>query len=341
MNVNYILLFFSFYSAQAYVHVIPLSYNAATQNYSVLLGRGKNENFWSDFKITPKPGRSLEAEANRTLFYQTNQVYNVQFTQTTPHINLPNGEKAYYITINFIPGKKLYNTARNEFKDDFAWVPITDILQNPNLTRASHKALLPIGKQTRELLTNHWSTIVPQLQVSSSPLWFNIPNAIYFYNKGQDYYEFTNFQENYPVDPNNTGTWWPTTEHYYQAQKFINYPAIQEEIRKLPSARDAFNKARDYKKFVRSDWQSVNLGIMHTAIKDKFTRYPQLKKILLDTQNRVLVENAGPHDNFFGAGADGRGENHLGIILMSIREELQLTELSHDLFVLSNTIEAS
>ena len=43
----------------------------------------------------------------------------------------------------------------------------------------------------------------------------------------------------------------------------------------------------------------------------------------MGTGDAVLVEDAGGNDSFFGAGADYQGTNHLGQILMHVRDELR------------------
>ncbi len=161
----------------------------------------------------------------------------------------------------------------------------------------------------------------PQTTIQGQYDWANIPGAIYFYDDTGpgSYYGFTNFYKNYiTID----GKVWPTTEHYYQAMKF-EFPTIQEKIRILPEPRDAFNYARRNSTEVRQDWKSVNLQFMIHAVREKFKQSNILKKLLLDTGNRILVEDAKGNDSFFGAGADYTGSNHLGQILMQVRDELR------------------
>ena len=145
---------------------------------------------------------------------------------------------------------------------------------------------------------------------------------VYFYERSNPYYEFTNFyapQGGITID----GKIWPTTEHYYQAMKF-NDPQLQEAVRKLPTPRDAFNftKTPQNKLNVRSDWPLVNLDVMRKAVFAKFSNNSALKQLLLSTRNAVLIEDAGPNDNFYGAGGDCNGENWLGQILMETRQQL-------------------
>jgi ribA/ribD-fused uncharacterized protein len=143
-------------------------------------------------------------------------------------------------------------------------------------------------------------------------------DAILFYSKYKPYYEFTNF---YPASVVIEGVEWPTTEHYYQAMKFTD-ATLQACIRHASTAREAFDLGNKNKHFARTDWQKINLAIMALAICKKFSQHAQLGQLLLATGTQVLVEDAGEHDSFFGAGADYKGHNYLGRILMLVRTTL-------------------
>ncbi|MGB8467652.1 MAG: NADAR family protein [Candidatus Babeliales bacterium] len=141
-----------------------------------------------------------------------------------------------------------------------------------------------------------------------------------FYNSNQPFYEFTNFHAGYPVTIDNSK--WPTTEHYYQAMKFAD-ARLQNQIKQIIMAHDAFDFAQRHKKDIRSDWQQKSLAYMMNAVKNKFYQHQQLADMLVATYPQVLVENALKNDSFYGAGADGKGENHLGKILMKVRAALR------------------
>jgi ribA/ribD-fused uncharacterized protein len=61
---------------------------------------------------------------------------------------------------------------------------------------------------------------------------------------------------------------------------------------------------------------------MREAVRAKFTQHEDLRKILLGTQDALLVEHT-PRDSYWGDGGDGSGKNMLGRILMEIRAELR------------------
>ncbi len=60
---------------------------------------------------------------------------------------------------------------------------------------------------------------------------------------------------------------------------------------------------------------------MKKALRAKFTQHQDLKKVLLETGDAEIIENA-PGDYQWGCGRTGTGLNLLGKALMDIRGEL-------------------
>lgn len=73
---------------------------------------------------------------------------------------------------------------------------------------------------------------------------------------------------------------------------------------------------------LRPDWEKVKVKIMCSIVLDKFTRNPKLRELLLGTKDATIIEGNYWHDTFWGV-CDGVGANHLGIILMDVRELLK------------------
>lgn len=142
---------------------------------------------------------------------------------------------------------------------------------------------------------------------------------VYFYDTNENPYGcFTNFSRHgFELD----GEWWKTSEHYFQAEKFVGTP-YQEEIRHLPTPREVFNLARNLKDLIRPDWRQVKDDVMRKAVLRKFEFNLDIRAVLLATGDALLVE-ASPVDYYWGRGADGKGKNMLGIILMEVRTELR------------------
>ena len=75
---------------------------------------------------------------------------------------------------------------------------------------------------------------------------------------------------------------------------------------------------------LRADWEDVKLSIMEDIVRAKFTQNEDLKQLLLATGDLVLEEGNTWHDTFWGVDVKTQeGENHLGRILMRVRQELR------------------
>jgi len=121
------------------------------------------------------------------------------------------------------------------------------------------------------------------------------------------------------------GLWWPTSEHYFQAQKFAGTP-YGEQIRQAPTASVAARMGRRRLQPLRSDWEQVKDQVMFQGVLRKFETHAGIRSILLETGDELLIENA-PRDYYWGCGADRSGQNKLGQVLMRIRSLLRDREM--------------
>ena len=112
--------------------------------------------------------------------------------------------------------------------------------------------------------------------------------------------------------------YWPTVEHYFQAQKFCGTDH-EERIRTCRSPKEAKNLGQTRKHPLRSDWEEVKVDVMRIALIAKFSTHSDLRESLLATGDEELIENA-PTDYFWGCGALGSGQNMLGKLLMETRQ---------------------
>lgn len=145
--------------------------------------------------------------------------------------------------------------------------------------------------------------------------------TIHFYLVDDPYGEFSNFAP-FPILLN--GATWPTTEHFFQAQKFAGTPHA-EEIRTVESPMKAARMGRDRKRPLRSDWEEVKDDIMRLALNAKFTQHPSRATLLRSTGDALLVEHT-TNDSYWGDGGDGSGRNMLGKLLVELREKLKQDE---------------
>ena len=79
---------------------------------------------------------------------------------------------------------------------------------------------------------------------------------------------------------------------------------------------------------LRPDWEQVKLDIMFDLVLNKFADHLKLQAKLIATGKVELIEGNSWHDGFYGICTCGRkscmtGENHLGKILMEVREMLR------------------
>lgn len=143
-------------------------------------------------------------------------------------------------------------------------------------------------------------------------------DVIRFYLVNEAYGCFSNFAS-HPIKLD--GQTWPTSEHYFQAQKFAG-TSHAEEIRLTVSPMVAARMGRDRKRPLRADWDEVKDDIMRQAVLAKFTQHPDLRETLLATGEAQIVEHTA-NDNYWADGGDGSGRNMLGVILMETRERLR------------------
>lgn len=73
---------------------------------------------------------------------------------------------------------------------------------------------------------------------------------------------------------------------------------------------------------LRSDWEDIKLRVMENALYSKFTLNEDLKQKLKETGDLYLEESNWWRDRFWGV-CEGKGENHLGKLLMKIRNDLK------------------
>jgi hypothetical protein len=142
--------------------------------------------------------------------------------------------------------------------------------------------------------------------------------VINFYSTKDAYGCFSNFSA-HPFKLK--GKIWTTSEHYFQAQKFAG-TEHEEEIRMIDSPMVAARAGRSRQKPLREDWEVVKDDVMREAIRAKFTQHEDLRKILLETGDAILVEHTA-NDRYWADGGDGNGLNMLGKLLMELREQLR------------------
>lgn len=114
---------------------------------------------------------------------------------------------------------------------------------------------------------------------------------------------------------------WPTTEHYFQAQKFIGQPEPVSLILRTASPAKAAAIGRDRSWTLRPGWETVKDMVMLTAIEAKAAQHPEVREALIGTGHDWLVEHTA-NDTYWADGGDDSGLNMLGRLWMAARNRL-------------------
>ncbi len=140
---------------------------------------------------------------------------------------------------------------------------------------------------------------------------------VFFYE--QEFYVLSNFSA---FTLQWKGHRFDTSEAAYHWEKFPNYPHIQELILKAISAHEAFKIAEKHKTYYRHDWNVVKIDIMREILLAKAHQHEYVRRKLLETGDRILVEDSW-RDDFWGWGKDQKGQNRLGTLWMEVRAEIR------------------
>jgi hypothetical protein len=135
-----------------------------------------------------------------------------------------------------------------------------------------------------------------------------------------DYCFLSNFYY-YPFSYKNFS--YKTAEHAYQAEKT---DSVDEKLLIISQKTPSNAKRLGYKVNLKSNWNFIKNNIMEDIIRAKF-REPVLARLLLLTGTDYLIEGNTWGDTYWGCtwcNKDKKwiGKNHLGLLLMKIRNEL-------------------
>lgn len=165
---------------------------------------------------------------------------------------------------------------------------------------------------------------------SAGPLKLDTDKQVFFYE--QEFYVLSNFSA-FRLK------WvfhdFDTSEHAYHWARFdvpqdewstseIARARHRHQIAILisRSAHEAYRYAQQHKDVQRPDWDQVKVGVMRNILKAKVDQHEYVRRKLLETGDRELIENSW-RDSFWGWGHDRKGLNMLGKLWMEIRRELR------------------
>lgn len=120
----------------------------------------------------------------------------------------------------------------------------------------------------------------------------------------------------YPCRVEFDGEIYPSTEHAYQAAKTLD-PVDRINIKNASDAAVAKRLGKTCK--IRIDWDEIKIDVMRELLEQKFAKDTRLREYLDNTRPSELIEGNWWGDTFWGV-CNGEGKNHLGKLLMEIRD---------------------
>lgn len=122
------------------------------------------------------------------------------------------------------------------------------------------------------------------------------------------------------------------TEQYFMFCKALRFhdKEIQKQIMSTSDPKEQKRLGRSIDNFVATEWDHIKSSIMLLGVTAKFTQNEKLKRKLIVTDNKTLVE-AASRDRVWGIGYSQKhamkfqqhwGENLLGKALMKSREQI-------------------
>ena len=140
----------------------------------------------------------------------------------------------------------------------------------------------------------------------------------------------------YPCKIEHQGITYPSVENFYVAMKVNDQQLIngvyftpgdfREMIANISNPSEVKKLGSKIK--LRTGWDEKKLKVMNWGVREKF-KNEELAQLLIDTDGHELIEGTWWHDKFWGicicTKCANKGENHLGKILMKVREELKIT----------------
>lgn len=129
----------------------------------------------------------------------------------------------------------------------------------------------------------------------------------------------SNFQ---PVKVIRDGVQFPSVENAYASAKC----KYKEDVEGFIDCTAAQAKRKGRSVCNREDWDEIKLSVMEDLCRQKFNQEP-FKSKLIETGDQEIIEWNAWKDVFWGKDIKtGEGQNHLGKIIMKIRDEVKASQ---------------
>jgi nicotinate (nicotinamide) nucleotide adenylyltransferase len=242
------------------------------------------------------------------------------------------------------PGAEIYFLAGNDKVEIFPrWWRIDELLSSFNIIVCKRDGVDPRDAiEKDQFLSAHKdrfyiidqpdgvegisSTLVRQGIASNDPDWMKYCHSgaaevlTEYNNRIAKFREEFSFLSNfYPCDVSYNKITYKNAEAAFQAQKTLD----PDERLSFSNLSGAQSKSKGRSVLLRKDWDEIKLTVMEEIVRAKFTQNPNLAQMLSATGDRLIEEGNSWNDRYWGVDVkSGKGENHLGQILMKIRAEI-------------------
>lgn len=158
-------------------------------------------------------------------------------------------------------------------------------------------------------------------------------NHVLFFGHTNLFGELSNF---YPCEFIDNGVKYNCTEQYFMKKKQETFDPtntiLAKKIMESTNPLSIKKYGKQVKNFDEETWKKIRANVMFDGNFLKYTQNENLKKLLLSTNNKILVE-ASPYDKIWGAGMNAqkiidcnykfKGQNLLGAVLMEVRKQIK------------------
>ena len=134
--------------------------------------------------------------------------------------------------------------------------------------------------------------------------------------------DFAFLNNEYPCDVYFEGKMFPNVYNAFQAAR-TSGEYFRTQFQKTLTISERFELSKQIRD--PENWRSRRLIVMETLLRDKFRRHRDLRTKLANTGRRELINcyNDATISNLFWGVAKKQGQNQLGIILSTIRGDIQ------------------
>ena len=119
--------------------------------------------------------------------------------------------------------------------------------------------------------------------------------------------------------------YYKTVEHYYQSEKF-NDLEIKNKIINCDTPKEASNIGRDRNLKRIDNFKDIKNSVMYDGLYLKFSQNKDIRSKLIETGDKLIREMT-VKESYWGIGPNLDGENHIGHLLMKVREQVKLDVL--------------